>query len=147
MTAQDHPFTAFGLGMDGVLTSIATDSNGNFYFGGISSVAGTSDIQNIAKYDGENWTDIGRTGSFLTFVRDMEVAGEYLYVAFQRSNSVANVIITPEGTELSVESGLGVYHIPSDTRKVVNLPDDERFNFFSLTSNDSTVSAGSSAIR
>lgn len=148
LMAQDHPFTSFGLGMDGVVTSIATDSNGNFYFGGMSSVAGTTDIQNITKYDGENWIDIGRTASFVTFVRDMEVAGEYLYIVFQRSTatSATNEIITPGGESISIESGLGAYHIPSDTWTEIELPDNERYNFLSLTSNGSTAYAGSSLI-
>ncbi|WP_372906738.1 hypothetical protein, partial [Rhodohalobacter sp.] len=148
LSAQDHPLTSFGLGMDGVVTSVASDANGNFYFGGLSSVAGTTDIQNIIKYDGENWVNIGRTASFATFVRDMEVAGEYLYVAFQRSNATSstNEIITPGGATISVESGLGAYHIPSGTWVEVELPDGERYNFFSLTSNGATAYAGTGRI-
>ncbi len=148
LSAQDHPFTSFSQGVDGVVTAVATDPNGDLFVGGMSSVAGTTDIQNIAMYDGTEWTDIGRTGLFTTFVRDMLVAGEYLYVAFQRSSATSstNEIITPGGATISVESGLGAYHIPSGTWVEVELPDDERYNFFSLTSNGATAYAGTGRI-
>lgn len=105
--AQENPFEPFGLGVDGQVRALESAPNGDLYIGGMMAVAGTKRIQNIVKYNGEDWIDIGRTTSHRNYVRHMKLAGNNFYVAFTKGGSDhwENELITPQGNTMSIASG------------------------------------------
>jgi hypothetical protein len=67
-----------GTGVDAKVTSLTTDDLGNVYAGGIFTNAGGVAVNNIAKFDGTNWTALAEGTN--SEVLDLEYSNGNLYV-------------------------------------------------------------------
>ena len=55
----DDDWSALGAGVNYYVFSLACDSGGNLYAGGMFSCAGDTDCVGIAKWDGNAWSALG----------------------------------------------------------------------------------------
>jgi hypothetical protein len=75
----DDRFTFQGI--NGIVYAIAVAGNGDLYVGGSFTLAGTTPVNNIARWDGSKWYDLrgGIDGAFPA-VYDIEITGNDVYI-------------------------------------------------------------------
>ena len=78
-------------GINGIVYAIAVSADGDVYVGGNFTLAGTTRVNNIARWDGEKWHDVGggvtEGTAGLTTVRSIICVGNDVYVGgdFERA--------------------------------------------------------------
>ena len=83
------------FGTDGTINAMISDDNGNVYIGGTFNTAGNISAQNIARWNGSNWTTLG-TGAngtinalALTSNGDLYAGGNFTEIGGVSANNIA----------------------------------------------------------
>ena len=98
-TFSDADWSGMGgiLGANGVVYATAVDSSGNLYIGGNFTVVGGVIANNIAKWNGSNWSALGSGITVRPYLPLLSFGGRVLAIAVSGSNVYAGGILTSAG--------------------------------------------------
>ncbi len=83
------------IGTDGTVNAIASDDNSNVYIGGTFNTVGGTSVQNIARWNGSNWSTLntGANGTIyalaLTSNGDLYAGGNFTEIGGVNANNIA----------------------------------------------------------